>query len=61
MSQTYRLISAKGTRTVEGTLEEAIAAAVRMEAELQPAYGVTVETAAGETVAEVRDGIVECE
>lgn len=48
----YKLISTKGTREVEGTLEDAIA----MEADLQPAYGVTVDLD-GETVAEIRDGV----
>jgi len=52
---TYTLISVKGTRTMEGTETEAIAAAIAMEAELQPAFGVTVELD-GETVAEICDG-----
>lgn len=39
----------------QGTV--AIAAAIAMEAELQPAFGVTVDMD-GETVAEIRDGIV---
>lgn len=55
---TYRLISAKGTRTVDGEQADAVAAANAMDAELQPAYGVTVEDAAGNTVAEVIDGEV---
>ena len=57
---TYRITSVKGSKTVSGTAEEAIAAAVEMEREMQPAYGVTVELD-GETVAEVRDGMVERE
>jgi hypothetical protein len=52
----YKLISTKGTREVEGTQADAIAAAIAMEADLQPAYGVTVEID-GETVAEIRDGV----
>lgn len=56
----YRLISTKGTREIEGTREEAVSAAIAMERELCPAYGITVEDAAtGETVGEVRDGRVE--
>ena len=53
---TYKLISTKGEREVEGTQEEAIAAAIAMDGELQPAYGVTVELD-GETVAEIEDGV----
>lgn len=55
---TYRLISTKGTRTITGTRDQAIRAAVRMEAELQPSYGISVEDDGGVTVAEVRDGCV---
>jgi hypothetical protein len=54
----YRLISVKGTRTVTGTEQEAIQAAIAMEQELQPSFGVTVELH-GSTVCEVRDGQVE--
>lgn len=53
---TYRFISTKGIREFTGTADEAIAAAKAMEAELQPAYGVTVELD-GETVAEIRNGV----
>lgn len=53
---TYKLLSTKGDREVEGTRADAIAAAIAMEADLQPAYGVTVEID-GETVAEIRDGV----
>lgn len=56
MSTEYRLISVKGNRTVTGDLAAATRAAIEMEAELQPAYGVTIETADGDTVAEIRDG-----
>lgn len=55
---TYTLTSAKGHRTIAGTQAEAIAAAIEMDDELQPAYGVTIEDADGETVAEIRDGAV---
>jgi hypothetical protein len=55
----FKLISVKGTRTFEGTAEQAIAAAKAMDEELQPAYGVSVEDDNGDTVAEVRDGTVE--
>lgn len=51
----YRLISTKGTEAIEGTREDAVAAAIAMEERLQPAFGVTVE-ADGVTVAEIRDG-----
>lgn len=57
MTTTYNLISVKGDREFTGTREEAIAAAIAMEEELQPSFGVTVEDAAGETVAEIRDGV----
>lgn len=54
----YKLISTKGTRTITGTEHEAIQAAIAMESELQPSFGVTVELD-GATVAEIRDGEVE--
>lgn len=54
---TYQLISVKGNRQFEGTKAEAIEAAIAMEEELQPAYGVTVEHADGTIVAEIRDGV----
>ena len=57
---TYTISSVKGGKTVSGSLEDAISAAVRMERDLQPALGVTVDLD-GETVAEVRDGNVEVE
>jgi len=53
---TYTLICVKGRSEVEGSLHEAVAAARSMEDDLQPAFGVTIEDEAGETVAEVRDG-----
>lgn len=56
----YKLISTKGTRTITATMHEAIQAAIAMEAELQPSFGVTVELD-GSTVAEVRDGEVDWE
>lgn len=55
----YRLISTKGTRTMTGSEREAIAAAIEMDDELQPAYGVTVESEDGDTIAEIRDGVIE--
>lgn len=55
---TYKLISTKGEQTFAGNLHSAIQAAIQMEQQLQPAYGVTVELR-GETVAEIRDGNVE--
>ena len=56
---TYMLISSKGSRMFRGTQAEAIDAAVEMEAELQPSFGVSVEDEDGETVADVRDGKVQ--
>lgn len=60
-STTYKLITTKGTETVDGTFDEAVAAAIAMEDRLQPAFGVTVEDEDGETVAEIRDGVVTTE
>lgn len=57
----YKLITTKGSKEVDGTLAVAVKAAVRMERELQPSFGVTIEDAEGNTVAEVRDGKVEKE
>jgi hypothetical protein len=53
----YKLISTKGIRTVTGTEAEAVQAAIAMEKELQPAFGITIELD-GVTVCEVRDGEV---
>lgn len=50
---TYRLISSKGSASVTGTLNEAVEAAKKMMADLQPAYGVSVEDESGATVAEI--------
>lgn len=55
---TYTINSIKGSRTIDGTQADAIAAAIAMEEELQPAFGVTVELD-GETVAEIRDGVAD--
>ena len=55
----YKLISVKGNRTVNGDIEDAIAAAKRMERDLQPSFGVTVCDEFEEVVAEVRDGNVD--
>lgn len=52
----YKLISTKGTESVDGSRADAIAAAIAMEDRLQPSYGITIEDEDGETVAEVRDG-----
>ena len=55
--KTYKLISCKQTKTVKCTSEaEAVAKAKRMEAKLQPSWGVTVEDSTGETVAWIRHG-----
>lgn len=46
---TYRLVSVKGSKSIDcATLDEAIAAARRMDAELQPAYGVEIHNAVGD-------------
>ena len=52
MSQ-YKLISTDVTSTFEGTLEEAVAAAMGMIREGHAADGIGIEDEAGETVAEV--------
>ena len=55
--KTYTLISCKGSKTVRcNCVTQAIAKAVAMEAKLQPAFGVTVEDANGETMARIVDG-----
>lgn len=54
----YRLVSVKSEQHVDGTKAEAIQAAIMMEQTLQPTYGVTVEDAQGNTVAEIQDGAV---
>jgi len=54
----YKLISTKGTRKFNGTHAQAIEAAIAMEDELQPAYGVTVEMD-GETIAEIENGAID--
>lgn len=52
---TYTIISCKARETVTGTLADAIAAARRMDAEYQPAFGVTVEDEDGQTVFECNE------
>lgn len=56
---TYRVWSVKGSQMIDGTLEDAIAAAVAHEEEHQPAFGVEVEDDDGEVVARVSDGQIE--
>lgn len=51
----YSITSTKGKTEVDGNLADAISAALRMEADLQPAYGVTIELG-GDTVATVSGG-----
>lgn len=43
--KTYNLISCKGNEVFRGTLKQAMRAAVSMNDELQPAFGVRVERA----------------
>ena len=55
---TFSLVSIKRSEQITGTRDEALARAVALEEEYQPAYGVTVvDTATGDTIAEIRDGI----
>ncbi len=55
--KTFKLISCKGNKTVScNCVTEAIAKAAALEAKLQPAFGVTVEDADGETMARIVDG-----
>ena len=54
--KTYRLVSTKGSRVVSGNLSAALAAAIEMEADLQPLFGITIENDRNTVVAEVRDG-----
>ena len=61
MTATFTLTTTKATKTVTGTIEEAIAAAIELDHDLQPAFGVTVSDENGNTVAEIRDGQVETE
>ena len=56
-AMTYRLISTKGTETISGTYDEAIAAAIEMEQRLQPSFGISVEDEFGITVAEIQNGV----
>ena len=58
-TKTYMLSSTKGSRTVRGTLADAIAAAQEMDAWLQPMYGVDVWRSDGEKVASVDGATVE--
>lgn len=55
----YNLISVKGTSMFRGSLMDAIDAAIAMEEELQPSYGITIEDSDGNTVAEVVDGAID--
>lgn len=52
--KSYKLISTKGTEYVLCESDrEAIEAANEMNTRLQPAYGVSVENEAGDTIAEI--------
>ena len=55
--ETYRLLSVKGDKTVVSDLRHAISVAIAMEADLMPAYGVQIEDADGETVADIQEGV----
>jgi hypothetical protein len=53
----YTLISVKGNKTLVCDLDHAIRVAIAMDNDLMPAYGVQVEDADGETVADIQDGV----
>jgi hypothetical protein len=53
----YTLVSVKGNKTLVCDLQHAIRAAIAMEAELMPAWGVQIEDADGETVAHIEEGV----
>lgn len=55
MTTTYALTSVKGSRTVDGDLQQAIKVAASMERDLQPAFGITISRG-NDVIAEVRDG-----
>ena len=56
---TFTLTSTKAKREISvNSLDEAVYTAIKMELELDPVFGVTVESG-GTIVAEVRDGVVE--
>lgn len=57
--QTYTLTAIGITRTVTGTIDDAIAAAIRIDAEYQRAYGVSITDANGWTVATVDGDSIE--
>lgn len=54
---TYTLTSTKGSKTIDGDLADAFRAAIAMEADLQPAYGITID-GDGRTF-ECRDGQID--
>ena len=57
---TYTITSIKHTETFRGTLDEAIERARAIDAEYQPAYGVTVSSADdGVTYCTIIDGVAE--
>ena len=51
----YTLTAIGVTRTVEGTLDDAIRIARQIDREYQRAYGVTISDSEGEVVATVED------
>jgi hypothetical protein len=56
---TWKLCSVKSSETFDGTLLQAIQAAVEMETDLQPAFGVDVHDESGERVVTILDGEME--
>ncbi len=56
--QTYTLTAIGISRTITGTLADAIRLAIEIDREYQRAYGVTVTDEVGLTVANVDDGEV---
>lgn len=57
--KTYTLTAIGISRTVTGTLEDAIRLAIEIDREYQRAYGVTITDEEGLTVATVDDEVTE--
>jgi hypothetical protein len=55
--QKYTLVSVKGNKTLVCDLQHAIGVAIAMESELMPAWGVQIEDADGEIVADIQEGV----
>ena len=53
----YSLFSETYNKVVYVTLDRAIAIAIAMESEMQPAWGVQIEDESGKTVADIQNGV----